>query len=93
MGQVLFATKTANKVLIKQWDVSSCCTGVVQGFGLRSGITSIPRLKVEIEVGSANNQLLDDSHGATLAQLGILYAPDYVANSGGIINGCRELLG
>jgi leucine dehydrogenase len=54
---------------------------------------TIPRLKVEIVVGSANNQLLDDSHGETLAQLGILYAPDYVANSGGIINGCRELLG
>ena len=54
---------------------------------------TIPRLKAEIVVGSANNQLLDDSHGETLAQLGILYAPDYVANSGGIINGCRELLG
>jgi leucine dehydrogenase len=54
---------------------------------------TIPRLKVEIVVGSANNQLLDNSHGETLAQLGILYAPDYVANSGGIINGCRELLG
>ncbi len=54
---------------------------------------TIPSLKVEIVVGSANNQLLADSHGAALAQLGILYAPDYVANSGGIINGCRELLG
>jgi leucine dehydrogenase len=54
---------------------------------------TIPRLKVEIVVGSANNQLLADSNGEELAQRGILFAPDYVANSGGIINGCRELLG
>ena len=54
---------------------------------------TIPQLKVEIVVGSANNQLLDDSAGEALARRGILYAPDCVANSGGIINGCRELLG
>jgi leucine dehydrogenase len=54
---------------------------------------TISKLKVEIVVGSANNQLLEDLHGNALAHLGILYAPDYVANSGGIINGCRELLG
>lgn len=54
---------------------------------------TIAKLKVEIVVGSANNQLLEDSHGEALARMCILYAPDYVANSGGIINGCRELLG
>jgi leucine dehydrogenase len=54
---------------------------------------TIPRLKVEIVVGSANNQLLDDAQGERLAQLQILYAPDFVANAGGVINGCRELLG
>jgi leucine dehydrogenase len=43
-------------------------------------------------VGSANNQLLAAKHGDALAELGILYAPDYVANAGGVINGCRELL-
>ena len=60
--------------------------------GVINDIT-IPQLKVEIIVGSANNQLLEDSHGAALAELNILYAPDCVANSGGVINGCRELLG
>jgi leucine dehydrogenase len=54
---------------------------------------TIPNLKVEIVVGSANNQLLADANGEELARRGILFAPDYVANSGGIINGCRELLG
>jgi leucine dehydrogenase len=54
---------------------------------------TIPQLKVEVVVGSANNQLLEPRHGDCLEELGILYAPDYVANAGGIINGCRELLG
>lgn len=54
---------------------------------------TIPQLKVEIIVGGANNQLLESRHGDELARLGILYAPDYAANSGGMISGCRELLG
>jgi leucine dehydrogenase len=54
---------------------------------------TIQRLKVGIVVGSANNQLLEDRHGDALHELGILYVPDYVANAGGIIHGCRELLG
>ena len=54
---------------------------------------TIPRLKVEIVVGAANNQLLEARHGDALARSGILYAPDFAANAGGVINGCRELLG
>ena len=54
---------------------------------------SIQQLKAEIVVGSANNQLLGDSDGELLAKLEILYGPDCIANSGGMINGCRELLG
>ena len=54
---------------------------------------TIPQLKVEIVAGAANNQLLEARHGAALKQRNILYAPDYVANAGGIINGCIELLG
>lgn len=54
---------------------------------------TIPQLSVEIVVGSANNQLLEDRHGDKLHELGILYVPDYVANAGGVIHGCRELLG
>ncbi|HEV2765144.1 MAG TPA: Glu/Leu/Phe/Val dehydrogenase [Pyrinomonadaceae bacterium] len=54
---------------------------------------TIPRLKVEIVAGAANNQLREPRHGDELHARGILYAPDYVANAGGIINGCVELLG
>src|SRR5262245_12111890 len=54
---------------------------------------TIPQLQVEIVVGGANNQLLEPRHGDELLRRGILYAPDYAANSGGMISGCRELLG
>jgi len=54
---------------------------------------TIPQFNVEIIAGGANNQLLEERHGDELEKRGILYAPDYAANAGGIINGCRELLG
>jgi leucine dehydrogenase len=54
---------------------------------------TIPQLKVEIVAGAANNQLLEEKHGEELLARNILYAPDYVANAGGVINGCIELLG
>jgi leucine dehydrogenase len=54
---------------------------------------TIPQLRVEIVAGAANNQLLEARHGDALAARNILYAPDYAANAGGVINGCIELLG
>ena len=54
---------------------------------------TIPQLKVEIVAGAANNQLLEDRHGDALEARGILYAPDYVANAGGVINVYSELTG
>lgn len=48
---------------------------------------TIPRLRVEIVAGAANNQLLEDRHGDALEARGILYAPDYVVNAGGVISG------
>jgi leucine dehydrogenase len=54
---------------------------------------TIPQLQVEIVAGSANNQLLEERHGDALHERGILYAPDYVSNAGGVMSGCRELLG
>ncbi|MGH2815710.1 MAG: leucine dehydrogenase, partial [Actinomycetota bacterium] len=41
----------------------------------------------------ANNVLARDEHGYALRQLGILYAPDYVVNAGGLINVADELKG
>jgi leucine dehydrogenase len=54
---------------------------------------TIPQLKVEIVAGAANNQLLEERHGDALEGRGILYAPDYVANAGGVINVYSELAG
>ena len=54
---------------------------------------TIPQLQVQIVAGSANNQLLEQRHGTMLRDRSILYAPDYVANVGGVLNGCVELLG
>jgi leucine dehydrogenase len=54
---------------------------------------SIPALKVPVVAGGANNQLAKPEDGPRLQQRGILYAPDYVINAGGIINVCTEYLG
>jgi leucine dehydrogenase len=55
---------------------------------------TIPRLRAALVVGAANNQLLEPRHGDLLEQRGIVYAPDYAANAGGVINGCCiEMLG
>ncbi|MBC1330596.1 Glu/Leu/Phe/Val dehydrogenase [Listeria booriae] len=54
--------------------------------------TTIPRLKVKVVCGSSNNQLLQTiHHGQMLADRGILYAPDYIVNAGGVINVADEL--
>lgn len=47
---------------------------------------TILRLKAGIVAGSANNQLLEERHGKMLMERGILYAPDYAINAGGVIN-------
>ncbi len=47
---------------------------------------TIPQLKAKVIAGCANNQLKEPRHGDKLTELGILYAPDYVINAGGIIN-------
>lgn len=52
----------------------------------------IARLRAPIVAGGANNQLARAGHGAALAARGILYAPDYVINAGGIINVTLEYL-
>ncbi|WP_206188291.1 Glu/Leu/Phe/Val family dehydrogenase [Parasedimentitalea denitrificans] len=53
---------------------------------------TIPQLKVAIVAGGANNQLASPQDGLALHARGILYAPDFVANGGGIINVATEIL-
>ncbi len=52
---------------------------------------TVDRIPVKIIAGSANNQLATDHHGVRLAERGILYAPDYVINAGGIMNVANEV--
>ena len=50
-------------------------------------------LRVDIVAGGANNQLAEDRHGDALNERGVIYAPDYVNNGGGLINVNAELAG
>lgn len=55
--------------------------------------STIPQLKATIVAGAANNQLAEARHGLALMKRGILYAPDYVINAGGIIDVYHERIG
>jgi leucine dehydrogenase len=52
---------------------------------------TVPRLRCQIIAGAANNQLADDHIADLLAARGILWAPDFVVNAGGLINIAEEL--
>jgi leucine dehydrogenase len=54
---------------------------------------TLSQLKAGIVCGGANNQLLETRHGDALEQRGIVYAPDYVANGGGVLSGGADLFG
>ena len=53
--------------------------------------STLPELQCRIVAGAANNQLLADHHAGALAEAGVLYAPDYVLNAGGLIQVADEL--
>jgi leucine dehydrogenase len=55
--------------------------------------TTIPRIKARIVAGAANNQLAHPRNGDDLHARGILYAPDYAINAGGLVNVAQEVLG
>jgi len=54
---------------------------------------TVGRLKGKVVAGGANNQLGDPDAGRLLAERGVLYAPDFVINGGGIINVAAEIRG
>ncbi|MCD5323496.1 MULTISPECIES: Leu/Phe/Val dehydrogenase [Pontibacillus] len=54
---------------------------------------TIPQLKAKVIAGAANNQLKEARHGDQIHEMGIVYAPDYVINAGGVINVADELYG
>lgn len=51
---------------------------------------TLPQLKCKIVAGAANNQLKEPRHGDALMEMGILYAPDFVINGGGVTNVAEE---
>lgn len=79
---------SVNQILAARADVLAPCAlgGVLDA-------ASIARLSARLVCGAANNQLATPADGARLADRGVLYAPDYVVNSGGIINVAAEYLG
>ena len=54
---------------------------------------TIPMLRTSIIAGAANNVLKEERHGDMLDEMGILYAPDFVINAGGVINVYHEMIG
>ena len=52
---------------------------------------TIPRIRALVVAGAANNQLAEPRHGDDLNARGIIYAPDYAINAGGLINVAHEL--
>lgn len=79
----------ADKIFTIGADIYSPCA-----FGATVNDKTIKSMKFAIIAGSANNQLADDQvHGQQLLEKGILYAPDYLINAGGLIHAYSELTG
>ena len=81
-----FEIVSPDKVFEQECDVFAPCAmgGVIND-------QTLPLLKCKIVAGCANNQLLRDEHGEALKERKILYAPDFVINSGGLINVAQEI--
>lgn len=82
------AVVTADSILDVEADVFAPCA---LGAGIHD--SSIPRLKVKIVAGAANNVLAEARHGDVLRNKGISYAPDYAINAGGLCNVAQEVKG
>ncbi len=79
----------ANKLYDLDMDIYAPCA-----LGATVNTDTLNRLKCAIICGAANNQLADENvHGKMAIEKGILYAPDFVVNAGGIINVFYELEG
>ncbi|MBO0586391.1 amino acid dehydrogenase [Sporosarcina sp. E16_8] len=77
-----------NEIYSQEADIFAPCA-----LGAIINDETIPQLKAKVIAGSANNQLKEPRHGDLIHEMGIVYAPDYVINSGGVINVADELDG
>ena len=80
-------TVPVGEILFAKCDVLAPCA-----LGAVVNDDTVDELRCSIVAGSANNQLHRPSHGDRLHEKGILYAPDFVANAGGLINIAQEVL-
>jgi leucine dehydrogenase len=81
-------TVPVESVLFEEVDVLAPCA-----LGAVLNAQSIPVIRARVIAGAANNQLAEDKDGTALQVAGVLYAPDYVVNAGGIISVAREYNG
>lgn len=77
-----------NEVITTDCDILAPCA-----MGSVINDETIKELKCKVVCGGANNQLKEQRHGDILREMGILYAPDYVVNAGGLMNVVVELEG
>ena len=71
--------------------VAECCAPCALGGAVNDA--NAKRLRCEIVCGSANNQLASEGLAGTLAEQGILYAPDFIVSAGGLIHVYKEIRG
>ena len=87
-------------IAVEQWGAKEVSDDEIYGvecdivspnaLGATINYNTIPMLKCRAIAGAANNQLLDDECGNILRKKGILYAPDFIINGGGVINAAQE---
>jgi glutamate dehydrogenase/leucine dehydrogenase len=74
--------------MLSECDVLAPCA-----LGGAISAANVEELRCEIVCGSANNQLADDALAERLAERGVLYAPDFIANAGGLMHVYMEIRG
>jgi len=82
------AIVTLDRIFQIECDVIAPCA-----LGSALNDATIPKLVAKIVAGAANNQLAEPRHGDDLHARGILYAPDYAINAGGLVNVAQEVAG
>jgi leucine dehydrogenase len=83
----------ANAVSPEEISAIECDVFSPNALGAILNDRSIAQMRAKVVAGGANNQLARDEHGEALKQHGILYAPDYVINGGGIIRVAGQIFG
>ena len=88
VGEMGATAVSTEAILFAEADILAPCA-----LGAIVNEQSIPKIRAKVIAGGANNQLAANEDGARLLARGILFAPDYVINAGGIINVAAEYLG